>query len=211
MKCNSTIVLILALASFAASAQTTAPPCENNVSTDVNGNLAPCSPFTTKGGALITNGGFPVNYFVDTQDGKAVTSGFVAIQAPNASVELPTNPTATLGFPGAFPIFEQGGTLKSEIVTGGPAAKYPAKTAPPLQVSATFDLGQEVLYALCGTDANGNPTCYAFNWQGSSKFSLNFTGRYVCGGGRDCLSHVPVYQVQAGSGEVWSTFTSVAQ
>jgi hypothetical protein len=210
MKCKSTIVLILVLASFAANAQTTPPLCENNLSIDVNGNLAPCSVFTTKGGALITNGGLPQNYTVVTQDGNPV--GFidsVGISPPTAGVDLPFNPTLVLD-PNTFPYFEQGGTLTSETITGT-VAKYPAKTAPPLQVATAFTLGQEVLYDICGTDANGNPTCEAFNWQGNFNFSLAFTGRYVCGGGRDCLSHVPVYQVQAGSGEVWSTFTSVAQ
>lgn len=163
---------------------------------DANGN--PCASFTTAVGGLVTNGPFS-HFVVASEDGTPLTQDqFGGIDlSVQASITLPNDPLVELGFAVISDgHLESAGTVTG-ITTTGTAAKYPAKTAPPLVRTYTYKLGAEETF-YCTDDG----TCLVFNWQGTFTVPLTFTGKYVCGGGRVCVTHVPVYQIGAGTGEV---------
>jgi hypothetical protein len=171
---------------------------------DVNGS--PCANFTTDNhGALITNGPVP-QFVVDSQDGVALTgdqfggvntNAYPGANPPMTGLTLPVDPLVAIGFPAISDgHLERIGTSTLTIL--GTRAKYPSKAPATLTYVYTMDLnafGPELL--------NGIPL--GFNWSGTLAVTFTFTGRYVCGGGRYCVTHVPVYSIGTGVGEVSAT------
>jgi hypothetical protein len=212
-------LLVLVLASV-ASAQSV--PCEAlpatlsdgttvtlHVTVDANGNAnGLCSTFTTQSGFPITNGGLPVNFTGDTQDGSPANGAINFTYGQHAvGVFLQNNPAYPFGEVlglAASPTFSQTGTFTQLPTTGGgPINCYqkPAVIPPPLVYSFTFNLGTEPLYNF----NTGNPDV-TVAWTGTFKFTETWAGYCVHGAGRYNPNLIPVFITGEGQGKVVGTY-----